>query len=82
MAQSLNDFIGTNVKVIMINDQGVNQLYDATIKNVRNIGTRTLIDLNEFTNYTLDSRLVGIMQNDKFIRLSELVETVDTKETK
>ena len=82
MAQSLNDFIGTNVKVIMINDQGVNQLYDATIKNVRNIGTRTLIDLNEFTNYTLDSRLVGIMQNDKFIRLSELVEIVDTKETK
>ena len=78
----MNDFIGQNVKIIMFNDQGANQLYDATIKNVRNIGTRTLIDLNEFTNYTLDSKLVGIMQNDKFIRLSELVETVDTKETK
>ena len=78
----MNDFIGQNVKIIMFNDQGANQLYDATIKNVRNIGTRTLIDLNEFTNYTLDSKLVGIMQDGKFTRLSELVETVETVDTK
>lgn len=65
-------YIGSQVKVVLLNDQGMNQLYDASIKNVRLGPTRIYIDLNEFTNYTCDSNLVGVIKDSKFVHLIDL----------